>query len=343
MIKFVGMEARTGMIMHLKKTTSHNVKHSYKFLPLLRLYGVIIICLMLLLLVAFVIIIFPTMETDERLMFFLGWLPFFVFGGYLFWRHSGEVHLTKDAIVLHRFGHTAQMAYQDVIDIKTHDWWLPSNFVFSSVNKRLRFSTQLNQLPLLYHFLRYRLPALQAYSVRSFPWRLQPQRRYIFGEGVSALVLLVSSGFGIRWGIERMAHSSTGNNAVWLFVLVVTILIIVTPFGLVWVHSARVWRFSAEIDQISIYSAWNKKTTWPIQTIRRISIAPRHTLASTAPQLTETNYVICITMVDESRVVIDLAQVSKWRMSLETFFYSLHYLYQNQPIQFVVLGQQVFV
>ena len=327
----------------MKKRKSHKRNQTYRFLPLLRVYGQIIIGLMLCLLIMFGLTFFPTMGNGGRLLLFLGWLPFFAFGCYLFGRHSGQVRLTDEAIVLHRFGRTTQIAYQDVTSVQTHDWWLPPNMVFSSASKRLRFSTLLEQRPLFYHFLRYRIPALRAHAVCSFPWRLQPPKRYVIGEVSAVVILLAGLGFAIRWSVLYAVRNPVGNDAIWILMIVLAALIVALPFGLVLAHTGRAWRFSAEPDTLTLSSAWNTTQAWPIQTIRQIAITPRIILLDTAPQVTQTDYVIRMTLVDESHVTLDLAQISKWGLSLETFFYRLHDLYGNRPIHFVVLGQSVHI
>lgn len=51
-------------------------------------------------------------------VFSLGLVPFTLIGLYLFYRHSGCVILTKDAVVLKRFGREKRMLYSDIVEIE---------------------------------------------------------------------------------------------------------------------------------------------------------------------------------------------------------------------------------
>jgi hypothetical protein len=73
----------------------------------------------------------------------LGLVPFTFLGLYLFYRHSGCVILTQEAIILKRFGKEKQMLYRDVVDIGFTKWHIPDGIILKTESSVLSFSTRI--------------------------------------------------------------------------------------------------------------------------------------------------------------------------------------------------------
>lgn len=176
----------------------------FQFSPTMRSYGQIILGLMgFLYLLLFSVPVFHffsllTAEKDDFVfiaVFSLGLVPFTLIGLYLFYRHSGCVILTKEAVILKRFGKEKRMLYRDIVEVDFTSWHIPEGIILRTDSDVLSFSTHIEDYPELLQALEQKISfrKLEPDPV-SLPFRLSFAPRVLILKGLQfgALIAVFS-------------------------------------------------------------------------------------------------------------------------------------------------------
>lgn len=140
------------------------------------------------------------------LLLFTG--PFVVLGLYWFWRHSGAVILTEDAILVRHFQFERRLAYADVVAFQERDAHLPPNYVLKSPAGVLKFSRETENFHELYTFLRQKIAVLREADSVTFPLSLNFMPGFLKSVGAWVGVIGFLLGGMTCWGLRESQNLS---------------------------------------------------------------------------------------------------------------------------------------
>ena len=135
-------------------------------------------------------------------------LPFAALGIYWFWRHSGTISLTDNAVVLQRFGSEHHLAYADIIAFSEKDAHLPPNYVLTSQAGNLKFSRETENFYDLYLALRQQIAVLREPDAATFPFNLNFMPGFIRSVGIWVIVIGFLLGGMLCWLLQSSPNLS---------------------------------------------------------------------------------------------------------------------------------------
>ncbi|MEW6527711.1 MAG: hypothetical protein AB1444_13730 [Spirochaetota bacterium] len=204
----------------------------------------------------------------------LGLMPFTLLGFYLFYRHSGYVILTQEAIILKRFGKEKQILYRDIVDISFTRWHIPEGIILKTRSSVLSFSTRIGNYPALWKILQKKVSPrpLEADQV-SFPFHLSFAHRFWLSK-ILQFGALIAILCGIVIILSRDGETNKFNWRMGSFLILLSlgVLIAVIINGLSPKQFVRL-RFTKQ--DITGYYINGKTKNWPVSNLKRITFTEK--------------------------------------------------------------------
>lgn len=174
----------------------------FRLSPVFQNLGASLVLVVVLCYVVFILAGLFAQDAATRFLAFLFTFPFAVLGVYWFWRHSGSVILTEDAVIVRHFQFEQRMTYAEVVAFQEQDAHIPPNYVLKSQERTLKFSREIENLNELYGLLRDKIPLLGEAGPVSLPLVLDFMPGFLRNVGiwVGIIVLVLGSliGVGLR-------------------------------------------------------------------------------------------------------------------------------------------------
>ncbi len=196
---------------------------------------------------------------------FLLTLPFWSLGLYMGIRHSGELILTDDAIILRRFGREQRLAYQEIIGSQELDNNFPPNFTLKAEGRALKFTRQMPKFVEVYAWLCEHVPALKYAGPKGFPVEMYAGKDILFNLGGGWLLFGIFALIFLGVGLSRPGNDPS---AVIVFCL---ILFLVGGGACSLVYWGAPWRLRLQEDSIEVWPLFSSYRRIRLEEITRIS------------------------------------------------------------------------
>ncbi len=270
---------------------------------------------------------------------FLFIAPFLVLGLYWFWRHSGAVILTDDAIIVRHFQFERRLAYADIVAFQEKDAHLPPNYVLKSRTATLRFSRETENFYELYLALRQRIAVLRGADSVALPWTLNFMPGFLKSVGAWVGIIGFLLGGMLCWTLRDSQNLSEDVFFIGLTMVLFLGLILAAALPRL-KQKSRELIFTAR--EIQVQHFWGPPQTFKTDQIRSIAIEEQ---VSTARPVTMAwlkvrvvLHPIVLEFRDGNRLTITEGQAWQVGYSPERLLDTLRQLYQPQKLGRQLLG-----
>ncbi len=289
-------------------------------------------CLYLLLL--FPLVFFSPYEPYARAVpaLILFSLPFPLLGLYWTYRHSGQLILTDEAIILRHWGREQRLPYCDIKTVYFRDWHVPPNLVLKSEHGTLKFSRLVEGYPRLYQSLEHSVEALNKPlepDVISLPWEVSLRRRFwlLSGLQLMGVTAVLATIFAIL-AYDETTHSLNPGMAMCLIVVSVGILVIAVIGQL---DPSQPVRLTFTDQAITAHYFLRRKVNWPAPSLRRIQFKEERasfSIEGIPGQMLKRP--VILTFKGHPPLTITEKRANDWGYAPERLYANLSHLYPHQ-------------
>ncbi len=193
----------------------------FRLSPVFQNLGASLVLVVVLCYIVFILAGLFVQDATTQFLAFLFTFPFAVLGVYWFWRHSGNVILTDDAIIVRHFQFEQRMTYGEVTAFQEKDAHMPPNYVLRSHNRVLKFSRETENFYELYSLLRQRIALLSETGPINLPWVLNFVPGFLQSVGIWVGIIVIVLG-----GLTIVGLQSSKNIFEDLFFIGLTVILV---------------------------------------------------------------------------------------------------------------------